>query len=122
MSFAGKNDVGDGDIDPPAISASPPRPGQSESAGSHANEGGNPSPPRLRNLSRLLLRENVEFVLVVGNAKTVRVSAALASGGSDAKTWDGGDGGCLVLLRLSDNPEGVGGGFFEVRLESDDHD
>ncbi len=77
---------------------------------------GDRRPPRLRNLAALLERENVEFVLVLAGAKAVHVEAALAHGGQDNKTFDVGDDGCLVIMKLSDNPAGVGDGFSEVRL------
>ncbi len=74
-------------------------------------------PPRLQNLGALLARENVEFMLVLAGAKTVRVGATLSRGGQDSKTFDVGDEGCWLIIKLSDNPAGVGAGFSEMRPE-----
>ncbi len=111
MSSDGKKSAREGDTGRPATSARPPRQGQS---GSPAV--GDRRPPRLRNLAALLERENVEFVLVLAGAKMAHLEAALSHGGQDSKTFDVGDDGCLVILKLSDNPAGVGDGFSEVRL------
>ena len=94
----------------PDTSERPPRPDPNESG--HA--GNMPRPPRLRNLSALLLRDNVEFVIVLAGAEKVRVGATLADGGQDSKTFDVGADGCYVILRLSDNPADVGAGFHEI--------
>jgi len=93
---------------------------------------------QLRNLRNLLLRENVDFVIVVGGAKTLRVGVEYVGGDADTKTFsvggnpprvgdgvggngqgtplskDGADEGCFVLMHLSDNPERVGVGFFDL--------
>lgn len=120
MSFAGKNAAPESGTDQPATSASP------HSATLSANVGENQTrPPRLRNLTALLRRENVEFVLVVGGARALRVSADLADGSTDMKAIAVGDvggsaEGCFVLLRLCDNPLQIGAGFFELRSAASD--
>lgn len=112
MSFDGKTATKTGaDTAQPVTSERPPRPDPIGSSG----VGDTPRPPRLRNLSALLLRENVDFVIVLAGAEKVRVGATLADGGQDSKTFDVGADGCYVILRLSDNPAGVGPGFHEIR-------
>lgn len=74
-------------------------------------------PLRLRNLRNLMLRENVDFVFVLGSAKSMRVGVRFGDGTQDAKTFNVGDnvgGGCFVLMHLSDNPEAVGVGWFDL--------
>jgi hypothetical protein len=120
MSFAGKNDVEDAGTGQPATLANPQGPTLSANAGENRTR-----PPRLRNLAALLRRENVEFVLVVGGVRGLRVSAELADGSTDMKAIAVGDvggsaEGCFVLLRLSDNPLQVGAGFFELRPAASD--
>lgn len=105
----------DGKIDTPTVAAtgpaatseSPPMPGPSASPGAM----------RLRNLGALLLRENVEFVLVLGGARSVKVLADMGANGKDSKVLDVGAEGCLVLVKLSDNPAGVGAGFYDLSLD-----
>lgn len=120
MCSDGKNDVGDTVTGRRATSASLPTATPSASTGENQAR-----PPRLQNLGALLKRENVEFVLVVGGARALRVSAELADGSTDLKAIavgdvGGSDAGCFVLLRLSDNPLDVGAGFFELRPEARD--
>ena len=120
MSSDGKNDATASVIAPPVTLASPPCPTQSDASAPHVDLGDNQSPLHLRNLSRLLLRENVEFALVIGGATQLRVTAELHGGQTDAKTFAVGADGCFVLLRLSDNPEKVEAGFYEVRTPEED--
>ena len=93
------------------ISASPPRPDPSEP---RVGAEQTPRPPRLANLRALLRRENVDFVNVVGNVDSLRVEAKYVGGSQDSKTFGMGGDGCFVIMHLSDNPEGVGDGFFDL--------
>lgn len=119
MSSATKKNVGDAATAPPATSAKAPAPAQSAPSPADPHVAPTPRPPRLSNLAALLARENVEFALVVAGAKTIRLGAEFYTGDKDAKTFalgsDVGDDGCLLLIRLSDNPAGVGAGFYEIR-------
>jgi len=111
MSLDTKKNTATSDTGPAVTSARPPRQDQIESQ----NES---RPPRLRGLSRLLTRENVDFVIVVGGAKSMAVKIDMGDGKTDSKSFRVGDGvgdaGCFVIMRLSDNPASVGDGFYEV--------
>jgi hypothetical protein len=77
-----------------------------------------PDQRRLRNPAALLLRDNVQFVLMVVGAKTLRVGADMGDGQRDSKTIDVGDGGSILIVKLSDVPVDVGdaaAGFFDLR-------
>lgn len=87
---------------------------------------------QLKNLRNLLLRDNVDFVIVIRGARTLRVGADMGDE-EDSKTFsvgadvggkgeNVGDEGCFVLIHLSDNPEGVGVGFFDLAPTSLDSD
>jgi hypothetical protein len=108
-----QNDVGDG-VGGNETPMPPTRAAQSSDVG---DIGARMRPPRIRNLSGLMLRENVDFVIIVGGAQRVCVDAEFESG-KDTKSFGVGDdvgGGCFVLMHLQDNPEGVGVGFFDLR-------
>lgn len=84
---------------------------------------------QLKNLRNLLLRDNVDFVIVIRGAKSLKVDADMGGehdsktfgmgGGVGAKSDDVGDEGCFVLMHLSDNPEGVGPGFFDITIDTE---
>jgi hypothetical protein len=93
------------DTGPHDTSANPPRPDPNAAPGAKR-------PPRLVNLPALLARENVDYLLVL-RAKSVRLAAVMPDGSQDSKTLDVGDG-CLLIVKLNDNPADVGGGFYEV--------
>ena len=71
---------------------------------------------QLRNLAALLQYDNVQFVIVVGRANKMRVYADVGDGGTvQGKVFNApNDGGLFVIMRLSDNPLGVGDGFFDL--------
>lgn len=73
--------------------------------------------PRLRNLSALLKRENVQAVIYVGDVRAFRITAKFDNGSTDNKTIDmgAGLGRSIAIVLLDDNPENVGGGFYEVK-------
>ncbi len=62
-------------------------------------------PQRLVNLPALLARENVDYLLVL-RAKTVKLAAVMQDRSQDSKMLDVGDG-CLLIVKLSDNPADV---------------
>lgn len=99
----GKPNETENAIAQPVISANSPRQDQ------------NARPPRLRNLRALLLRENVDFALVVGKVDVMRVGVTFIDGGQDNKTFSVGDeDGCFVIIHLTDNPENAGDGFVDL--------
>jgi len=72
---------------------------------------------QLRNLAALLEYENVQFVIVVGGARKMRVYADVGDGNKvEGKVFAApADGGLFAIIRLSDNPPGVGDGFFDIK-------
>lgn len=116
MFSVGKNGAPAAGTGQPGISANHQRLDPNAGPGPHAaptEDMGASRPPRLQNLAALLRRENVEFVLVIGGVRALRVSTELADGSTDMKAIavgdvGGTDAGCFVLLRLADNPLNVG--------------
>ena len=86
----------------PDTSEGPPRPARSALSGR-----------QFSNIPALLLRDNVQWILVV-RAERGEISTESERGGRDHKYWRMGDKGCMIVIMLSDNPLDVGDGFHEV--------